>query len=71
MIRSAAARATWRGHRVFFVDGSSCSMADTPEPQRRFGQPTEQKPGCGFPTAHLLALFEGYIGMVVDMLMSS
>ena len=24
----------WRGHRVFFVDGSSFSMPDTPELQK-------------------------------------
>ena len=50
----------WRGLRTFLVDGSSCSMPDTPELQRRFDQPTEQKPGCGFPVAHLLALFDAY-----------
>ena len=66
-----AQQATWRGRRVFFVDGSSCSMADTPELQRGFGQPTEQQPGCGFPSAHLLALFDAYSGMLVDVLMSS
>lgn len=61
----------WRGHRVFFVDGSSCSMPDTPKLQRRFGQPTEQKPGCGFPVAHLLALFDAYSGLLIDVLASS
>ena len=60
----------WRGLRTFLVDGSSCSMPDTPELQRRFDQPTEQKPGCGFPVAHLLALFDAYTGMLVDMLVS-
>ena len=63
--------ARWRGQRVLFVDGSSCSMPDRPELQRRFGQPTEQKPGCGFPVAHLLALFDAYTGMLVDVLASS
>ena len=61
----------WYGHRVFFVDGSSCSMPDTPKLQRRFGQPTEQQPGCGFPVAHLLAMFDAYTGMLVDVLASS
>jgi len=69
--RKTEPRATWHGHRVFFVDGSACSMPDTAELQRRFGQPTEQKPGCGFPTAHLLALFDAYTGLLVDVLMSS
>ncbi len=61
----------WRGLRAFLVDGSSCSMSDTPELQRRFDQPTEQKPGCGFPVAHLLALFDAYTGMLVDVLAST
>jgi hypothetical protein len=63
--------ARWKKLRIFFVDGSSCSMPDTPQLQRRFGQPTGQKPGCGFPVAHLLALFDAYTGMLVDVLASS
>lgn len=62
--------ARWHGLRVFFTDGSSCSMPDTPQLQRRFDQPTGQQPGCGFPIAHLLALFDAYTGMVVDVLAS-
>ena len=65
------ALARWHGHRVFLVDGSSCSMPDTSELQRHFGQPTEQKPGCGFPVAHLLALFDACTGMLIDVLASS
>ncbi len=47
----------WRGHRTFLVDGSSVSMPDTPQLQAHFGQPGNQAKGCGFPAAHLLALF--------------
>jgi hypothetical protein len=49
----------WLGHRTFWADGSSFSMADTPELQEHFGQPGGQQPGCGFPVAHLMALFHG------------
>ena len=63
--------ARWRGHRTFLVDGSSCSMPDTPALQRCFGQPTGQRPGCGFPVAHLLALFDAHTGLLVDVLASS
>ena len=35
----------WCGHRTFIMDGSSCSMPDTPELQRHFGQPGNQRPG--------------------------
>jgi hypothetical protein len=69
--RDTEAVARWRGHRVFFVDGSSCSMPDTPPLQRRFGQPSGQQPGCGFPVAHLLMLFDAYTGLLVDVLASS
>lgn len=58
----------WRGHRVFFVDGSSFSMSDTPPLQQHFGQPGQQQPGCGFPTAHWLALMHAGSGMITAML---
>jgi hypothetical protein len=55
--RSALDERRWHGHRTFWVDGSGCSMPDTPILQDTFGQSTEQRPGCGFPVAHLLGLF--------------
>lgn len=58
----------WLGHRVFHVDGSSFSMPDTPELQAHFGQPGQQEPGCGFPTAHWLALLHVGTGMITKML---
>jgi hypothetical protein len=58
----------WCGHRVWFVDGSSSSMPDTPELQKAFGQPGCQKPGCGFPVAHLLTLFHAGTGMLQKIL---
>jgi hypothetical protein len=58
---------TWHGHRVFIADGSSFSMPDVPELQKHFGQPSVQQPGCGFPVAHLLALFHVGTGMLADV----
>ncbi len=58
----------WLGHRTLWVDGSSFSMSDTPELQEHFGQPGGQKPGCGFPVAHVMALFHAGTGMVLKML---
>jgi hypothetical protein len=58
----------WHGHDVYFLDGSSFSMPDTPELQAEFGQPGGQAPGCGFPTAHLLVCCEagtGYLRRVL------
>jgi hypothetical protein len=46
----------WLGHRLFLLDGSSFSMPDTAELQEHFGQPGGPAAGCGFPTAHWLAL---------------
>jgi hypothetical protein len=60
----------WRGHRTWLVDGSSCSMPDTPALQKHFGQPSEQRKGCGFPVAHLLALFDAGSGRLLDVLIS-
>ena len=39
-------------------------MPDTPELQHAFGQPGGQKPGCGFPVAHVLALFHAGSGVL-------
>jgi hypothetical protein len=46
----------WLGHRLFVLDGSSFSMPDTDQLREQFGQPGGQAAGCGFPTAHWLAL---------------
>jgi hypothetical protein len=62
------ATGTWHGHRVFVADGSSFSMPDVPELQEHFGQPSNQQPGCGFPVAHLLALFHVGTGMLIEVL---
>lgn len=61
--------ALWLGkHRTFGIDGSNFSMPDTPELQREFGQPGNQRPGCGFPVAHFLAMFDSATGFLMDIL---
>jgi hypothetical protein len=62
---ATAAASDWYGHRVWILDGSGFSMPDTPELQRGFGQPGNQKPGCGFPVARWLALFDLATGMLL------
>ena len=65
-LRSATSTsATWLGRRVWIIDGSSFSMADLPELQNHFGQPAGQRPGCGFPVAHWVALFDLATGMLL------
>jgi hypothetical protein len=60
----------WRGHRTWTLDGSSFAMPDTPQLQAHFGQPAAQAPGCGFPVAHLLALFHAGTGLLVRVVAS-
>ena len=60
----------WRGHRTWTLDGSSFSMADTPALQAHFGQPSAQAQGCGFPVAHMLALFHAGTGLLLRVLVS-
>ena len=73
-VQSAASEAQdaglWLGRRVFFVDGSSFSMPDTPQLQLHFGQPPGQRPGCGFPVAHWLVMMHMSTGMITRMLTS-
>lgn len=42
-------------------------MSDTAELQKAFGQPGGQKPGCGFPVAHLMTLFHATSGFLLRM----
>lgn len=60
----------WRGHRTWSLDGSSFSMPDTPSLQAHFGQPSAQAQGCGFPVAHLLALFHAGTGLLLRVVAS-
>jgi len=62
--------ARWRGHRTWTLDGSSFSMPDTPDLQAHFGQPSVQAKGCGFPVAHMLALFHASTGLLLRVLVS-
>ena len=60
----------WHGHRTWTMDGSSFSMSDTAELQAGFGQPSAQAKGCGFPVAHMLALFHAGTGFLQRVLAS-
>jgi hypothetical protein len=60
----------WHGHRTFFVAGSAGSMPDTPVLQSALGQSTAQRPGCGFPVAHLLGLFPAGTGVLLKLVVA-
>jgi hypothetical protein len=56
----------WLGHRVKIIDGSAVSMPDTADNQRVFPQSVRQKPGCGFPLIHFVALFSLATGALLE-----
>jgi hypothetical protein len=57
LTKQAAGKDLWHGRPVKVVDGSHCSMPDTPSNQKAFGQPPGQAPGCGFPTLAFVGVF--------------
>jgi hypothetical protein len=59
----------WCGHRTFVIDGSGASLPDSREVREHFGVSGKCKPGCGYPTAHLL-LMVGSGGVAIDCLCS-
>ena len=52
------APAAWRWHnrRAVLVDGTTCTLPDTPENQRAYPQPSTQRRGLGFPMIRLVVL---------------
>jgi hypothetical protein len=67
---SISGEGRWHGYRTFLVDGSGCSMPDTPALQDAFGQPSVQRPGCGFPVARLLGLFHADTGLLLRLVVA-
>lgn len=70
-VRGASEGSRWRGRRVWVIDGSSVSMPDEPELRAHFGQPSGQRPGCGFPVAKMLAMFHVGTGMLLKMTLTA
>jgi len=68
--KTCDATALWHGHRLWHIDGSGCSMPDTPPLQAHFGQPGGQAVGCGFPVAHLMTLFHATTGCLLRIVTS-
>src|ERR1700676_486809 len=60
-----------QGRSVKVVDGSTTQLADTPENQQRFPQPSSQKPGCGFPVIRFMALFSLNSGAILKVMWDS
>jgi hypothetical protein len=68
--RAVSDEGRWHGHRTVLVDGSGCSMPDISALQEAFGQPTEQRPGCGVPVARLLGLFHAGTGLLLKLVVA-
>lgn len=69
MAASAHRSWRWRGRPIKLVDGSTITMADTPENQARYPQQSGQAPGLGFPIARVAALLCLGTGAVIDTAM--
>jgi hypothetical protein len=54
----------WRGRAVHVVDGTGIALPDTEANQEDYPQPSEQKPGCGFPVLRLVAFMSLATGAV-------
>lgn len=70
MAESVRDTGLWLGHRLFLTDGSSFSMPDTQELRDHFGQHPQAAAGCGFPTAHWLALVHYGSGLIQKVITS-
>lgn len=53
------------GRPVKVADGSTVLLADTPQNQATYPQPSAQQPGCGFPIMKLVLLFSMASGAVL------
>ncbi|WP_217907577.1 IS4 family transposase [Desulfosediminicola ganghwensis] len=52
--------------QVIVVDGTGVTMADTAENQELWPQSSNQKPGCGFPSARICAYFSLQTGTMLS-----
>jgi Transposase DDE domain len=57
----------WKGRRVSLVDGTTCSMPDTPRKQRAFPQANTQGIGLGFPIVRMVAIISLATGVAGDL----
>ena len=55
-----------QGRNLKAIDGSTLTLADTPENQALYPQPKSQKPGCGFPILRVSGLFSLRSGAVLQ-----
>jgi hypothetical protein len=56
------------GHRVLLLDGSTAMAPETAESCRVLGQPRGQTPGCGFAVPQVIALFDAFTGVALQVI---
>jgi hypothetical protein len=56
---------------VKVVDGSTTQLPDTAKNQKRYPQPSSQKPGCGFPVLRFVALMSLSSGAILQVACAS
>lgn len=71
MEQQANAEDLWCGRPVKILDGSNVSMPDTAANQAVYPQHSNQRVGCGFPIAKLMAMFSLATGACVGVLIDS
>ena len=69
--RSGQASYPGLDREVVVVDGSTTSLADTPENQRRFPQSASQAAGCGFPLLKFVVLFSLASGTIREVIVGN
>jgi hypothetical protein len=69
--RRAASGGQLGGRPVKVGDASTTQLADTPENQKTYPQPSSQKKGCGFPVIRFLALLSLNSGAILQVVMDS
>jgi len=69
--RRVGAAGQLQGRPIKVVDGSTTQLPDTAANQKRYPQPTAQKPGCGFPVLKFVVLFSLASGALLNVLMGT
>jgi hypothetical protein len=64
---AAAPEWLWHGRHVYLLDGSTATLADTPENQRAYPQAGAQQPGLGFPLLRFVVLLGLATATVQDL----
>ncbi len=54
----------WYGHRLKAIDGTSVKLLDTPANQMEYPQPSNQKPGCGYPVMGVTGVLDLATGRI-------